>query len=151
MNRVRELVSSLTSTESSRFAALEKDRNSNSSKAMSEIILANLGLLVLTIGLFVLTRFHERRLEQEAARSKRTLMLRDSELERLTSSLADEARVSIETIEENARLLLDRYAGFLPPQGYECAKQIGEAAAQVEHLRRELLGHPDIRLGQNAA
>jgi CHASE3 domain sensor protein len=151
MNRVRELASSLTSTESSRFAALENDRNANARKAMSEIILANLGLLVLTIGLFVLTRFHERRLEEEAARNRRTLMQRDSELEKLTSSLADQGRVSIEIIEENARLLLDRYAGFLPPQGYECAKQIGEAAAQVEQLRRELLGHTDVDLGQNAA
>ena len=151
MDRVRELASSLTATESSRFTTLENQRNAYSRKAWSEIILANLCLLVLTTGLFLLTRFHERRIEQEVARSQRTLMLRDSELERLTSALGDKARASIATIEENAGLLLERYAGFLPPLGYECAQQIGEAAAQVEQLRRELLGHQDIRIGQNAA
>ena len=151
MDRVRELASSLTATESGRFATLEKERSDNSRKAMSEIILANLCLVVLAIGLFALMRFHERRLEQEVARSKRTLMLRDSELERLTSALGDKARASVAIIEENAGLLLERYAGFLPPLGYACAQQIGEAAAEVEQLRRELLGHHDINIGQNAA
>jgi CHASE3 domain sensor protein len=151
MNRVRELASSLTSTESNRFATLEKERDTNSRKALSETILANLCLLVLTTGLFVLSRFHEGRLEQEVARSKRTLTLRDSELAKLTSGLGDKAGASIAIIEENARLLLERYGGFLPPLGYECAQQIGEAAAQVEQLRRGLLGRPDFNIGQNAA
>lgn len=151
MNRVRELAASLTSTESSKFATLENDRNANSRKALSETIVASLCLLVFTAGLFGLTRLHERRLEQEVARSKRTLTLRDSELEKLTSALGDQARVSIAIIEENARLLLQRYGGFLPPLGYECAQQIGEAAAQVEQLRRGLLGRPDFNIGQNAA
>jgi hypothetical protein len=45
-------------------------------------------------------------------------------------------------IEENAHLLLEEYAGFLPSHGHECAEQIKEAAAQMERLRQELLGHP---------
>jgi hypothetical protein len=45
-------------------------------------------------------------------------------------------------IEENARLLLEEYGGFLPRHGHECAEQIKEAAAQMERLRQELLGHP---------
>ena len=151
MNRVRELASSLTSTENSRFATLEEERGTNSRKALLETIVANLCLLVLTAGLFVFTRFHESRLEQEVTRSKRTLTLRDSELERLTSALGDQARASIAIIEENARLLLERYGGFLPPLGYECAQQIAEAAAQVEQLRRGSLGRPDLNLDQNAA
>jgi CHASE3 domain sensor protein len=151
MNRVRELASSLTTTESSRFATLEKERDTNSRKALSETILANLCLVVLTIGLFVLTRFHEGRLEQEVALSKRTLTFRDSELAKLTSALGDKARAWIAIIEENARLLVERYGGFLPPLGYDCAQQIGEAAAQLEQLRKGLLGRPDFNIGQNAA
>jgi hypothetical protein len=45
-------------------------------------------------------------------------------------------------IEQNTRLLLEEYGGFLPRHGYECAENIREAAAQMERLRQELLGHP---------
>jgi hypothetical protein len=47
-------------------------------------------------------------------------------------------------IEENTRLLLEEYGGFLPRHGHECAEKIKEAAAQMERLRRELLGQPSF-------
>ncbi|MGA8685383.1 MAG: hypothetical protein WB623_13300, partial [Candidatus Sulfotelmatobacter sp.] len=43
-------------------------------------------------------------------------------------------------IEENARLLLQNYGGFLPRQGHEYAEQIREASAQMERLRQDLVG-----------
>jgi CHASE3 domain sensor protein len=154
MDQARELVSQLSSMENSRFAAFEKERDASSTKALSETIVSNLGLLVLTAGLFMLIRYHERSLEQEAARTKQALALRDSQLEKLTSlmsAIGDQTRAQIAVIEENARLLLQKYGGFLPPVGYECAEHIKEATAQLEHLRKDLLGRPESDLQEKAA
>jgi cell division protein FtsL len=144
----------LSSLENSRFAALEKHRDAASSQAMSQTIAANLCLLVLTAGLFLLIRFHERALEQQAAQSRQALAERDSELEkliRLMSAAGDQTRAQIAVIEENASLLLEKYDGFLPPLGYACAQQIKEATAQLEQLRGDLLGHPESDIHEQAA
>ena len=153
-DQARSLLSSLSSLENTRFAALEKQRDADSSQAMSQTIATNLGLLVLTAGLFLLIRFHERTLEQQAAQSRQALAERDSQLEKLTSLIstaADQTRAQIAVIEENARLLLEKYDGFLPPLGYACAQQIKEATAQLEQLRKHLLGRPESDIQEQAA
>jgi CHASE3 domain sensor protein len=152
-DQARSLVSSLSSMENSRFATLEKQRDASSSQAMSQTIAANLCLLVLTAGLLLLIRFHERSLDQQAARSRQALAERDSQLEkliRLISAAGDQTRAQIAVIEENASLLLEKYDGFLPPLGYACAKQIKEATAQLEQLRKDLLG-PESDIHEKAA
>jgi methyl-accepting chemotaxis protein len=154
MDQARDLVSSLSSIENSRFATFEKARDAISGKALSQTIAANLGLLVLTAGLFVLIRYHERALERQAARSQQALAQRDSQLERrmkLMSTVGDQTGAQLALIEENARLLLEKYGGFLPPVGYECAEQIKEATAQLEQLRKDLLGRPEADLQEQAA
>jgi hypothetical protein len=121
---------------------------------MSQTIAANLCLLVLTAGLFLLIRFHEHALERQAAQSRQALAERDSQLEKLIrqmSAAGDQTRAQIAVIEENARLLLEKYDGFLPPLGYACAQQIKEATAQLEQLRKDLLGHPEPNLHEKAA
>jgi CHASE3 domain sensor protein len=153
-DQARSLLSSLSSLENSRFAALEQQRDANSSQAMSQTIAANLCLLVLTAGLFLLIRFHEHALERQAAQSRQALAERDSQLEKLIrqmSAAGDQTRAQIAVIEENARLLLEKYDGFLPPLGYACAQQIKEATAQLEQLRKDLLGHPEPNLHEKAA
>ena len=138
----RGLVSSLSSAESSSFAQFDKERISSQSKALSETIIANLCLLLLTVGLFVLARYHGSVLEQEAVESRQALAVRDSELEKLTSALSNQAGSKMASIQENARLLLEEYGGFLPSHGHECAEQIRETAAQMERLRLDMLGRP---------
>ena len=153
-DQARSLLSSLSSLENSRFAALEQQRDANSSQAMSQTIAANLCLLVLTAGLFLLIRFHEHALERQAAQSRQALAERDSQLEKLIrqmSAAGDQTRAQIAVIEENARLLLEKYDGFLPPLGYACAQQIKEATAQLEQLRKDLLGHTEPNLHEKAA
>src|SRR4029077_16097254 len=63
MDQARGLLSSLSVTEASSFARFEKERNASLSKALSEIIVANLGLFVLTICLFGLARYDRQGLE----------------------------------------------------------------------------------------
>ncbi len=153
-DQARSLLSSLSSLENTRFATLEKQRDADSSQAMSQTIAANLGLLALTAGLFLLIRFHERALEHQAAQSRQQLAERDSQLEKLTrlmSAAAHQTRAQIAVIEENARLLLEKYDGFLPPLGYACAQQIKEATAQLEQLRKHLLGRPESDIQEQAA
>jgi CHASE3 domain sensor protein len=142
MDGARNLVSSLSSAESNSFARFEKERTASLSKALSETIIANACLLVLAACLFGFIRYHGHVLEKETAESRQALAVRDSQLEKLTSALSNQARSKMTVIEENARLLLEEYAGFLPSHGHECAEQIKEAAAQLERLRQELLGHP---------
>jgi CHASE3 domain sensor protein len=142
MDGARGLVSSLSSAESSSFARFDKERTASLRKAFSETIIVNSCLLVLTVCLFGFIRYYGRVLEQETAESKQALAVRDSQLEKLTSALSNQARSKMTAIEQNTRLLLEEYGGFLPRHGYECAENIREAAAQMERLRQELLGHP---------
>lgn len=142
MDGARGIVSSLSSAESSTFARFDKQRTASLSKALSETIIANSCLLVLAACLFGFIRYHGSLLEKEAAESRQALALRDSQLEKLTFALSNQARSRITAIEENARLLLGEYGGFLPRHGHECAEQIKEEAAQMERLRQELLGQP---------
>jgi CHASE3 domain sensor protein len=153
-DQARSLLSSLSSLENNRFAAREQQRDADSSQAMSRTIAVNLCLLALTAGLFLLIRFHERALERQAAQSRQALAERDSQLEKLIrqmSAAGDQTRAQIAVIEENARLLLEKYDGFLPPLGYACARQIKEATAQLEQLRKDLLCHPEPNLHEKAA
>jgi CHASE3 domain sensor protein len=152
MDEARKLSSSLSSAENSSFARFDKERTSSQSKALSETILANSCLLLLTVCLFVLARYHGQALEQEIVQSTRALALRDSQLEKLTSVLSNQVRSKMTDIEADARLLLEEYGGFLPRHGHECAEHLKETAAQMERLRQELLGHPGFnQTGQIAA
>jgi CHASE3 domain sensor protein len=144
MDGARRLVSSLSSAESGSFARFDEERTASLKKAFSETIIANSCLLVLTVCLFGFIRYYGRVLEQEAAESRQALAMRDSQLEKLTSALSNKARSKMTAIEENTRLLLEEYGGFLPRHGHECAEKIKEAAAQMERLRRELLGQPSF-------
>jgi CHASE3 domain sensor protein len=142
MDAARKLSSSLSSAESSSFARFDQERTSSQSKAFSETIIANSCLLLLTICLFGLARYHGHALEQEIIQSTRALALRDSQLEKMTSVLSNQAHSKITAIEADARLLLEEYGGFLPRHGHECAERLKETAAQMEQLRQELLGRP---------
>ena len=151
MDQARGILSSLLSMESGRFAGLEKERDAISRKALSETIVANLCVLAFAVCLFLLIGYHGRWLEKKAAQSERLVALRDSRIGTLTSALGDETRTKIAVIKENARLLLEKYGGFLPPLGYECAEQVKEAAEQMERLRKDLLGQPDSDIREDAA
>ena len=142
MDEIRGIASSLSLAESSSFARFDKERTSSQSKALSETIIANSCLLLLTVCLFGLARYHGRALEQEIVRSRQALAVRDSQLEKLTSVLSNQIRSKMTDIEADARLLLEEYGGFLPRLGHECAEHLKETAAQMERLRQELLGQP---------
>jgi CHASE3 domain sensor protein len=143
MERARALLSSLSVEEANSFARLDKERNASLSKALAETIVANSCLLVLTACLFGLIRHHGQVLQQESARCRQELAVRDLRLEKLMSALSNQARSKTSAIEVNARLLLQNYGGFLPRQGHEYAVQIKEASAQMELLRQELVANPD--------
>jgi CHASE3 domain sensor protein len=151
MDRARGLLSSLSAAEASNFARFDRERNASLSKALTETIVANLCLLVLTACLCGLIRYHGQVLEQEAAQSRQELAVRDSQLEKLTSALSNQARFKTSAIEANARLLLQNYGGFLPRQGHKYAEQIKEASAQMERLRQDLVGSPGSKNDEKAA
>jgi len=142
MDEIRRIVSSLSATESGNFAKFDSERIAARKGALSETILSNSGMLVLAACLFALFRRHGRLLEEEAAQSRQELVMRDLQLEKLTSALSGQARSNITAINTNSRLLLENYGGFLPRQGHEYAEQMKEAAAQMEQLRQDLIGSP---------
>jgi CHASE3 domain sensor protein len=141
METARKLLSSLAASQNSSFAAFDSERAAALSKALEQIILTNLGLLGFAACLFLLVRYHSKALEKEAAQSRDELASRDVQLQKLTSALSNQARFKTTAIEENARLLLQNYGGFLPKQGHECAEQIKEASVQMERLRQDLLSN----------
>jgi CHASE3 domain sensor protein len=144
MDEIRGIASSLSSAESNSFTRFDKERTSSQSKALSETIIANSCLLLLTVCLFGLAHSHGHALEQEIIQTTRTLALRDFQLEKLTSVLSNQFRLKMTDIEADARLLLEEYGGFLPRHGHECAEHLKETAAQMERLRQELLGHSGV-------
>src|SRR6202171_1472092 len=88
MERARGLLSSLSLAETSHFTRFDRERNASLSKALAEIIVANACLFVLTICLFGLVRYHVRAFEQETAKSRQALAVRDLQLEKLTFALS---------------------------------------------------------------
>ena len=142
MDQARALLSSLSMAEKNNFSRLDRERNTSLSKALMETIVSSLCLVVLTACLFGLFHYHGRVLEQETAKSNKTLAVRDLQLEKLTFALSNQARSKTSAIEANARLLLDNYGGFLPRQGHEYAEQIKEASIQMERLRQDLVASP---------
>ncbi len=151
MDRARGLLSSLSVAEANNSAGLDREKSTSLSKALVETIVANLCLVVLTACLFGLVRYHGKVLEQETAKSKQALAVRDLQLEKLTFALSNQARSKTSAIEANARLLLDNYGGFLPRQGHEYAEQIKEASIQMEQLRQDLVASPDRNSEEKAA
>ncbi len=151
MDRARGLLSSLSVAEANNSARLDREKSTSLSKALVETIAANLCLIVLTACLFGLVSYHGKVLEQETAKSKQALAVRDLQLEKLTFALSNQARSKTSAIEANARLLLDNYGGFLPRQGHEYAEQIKEASIQMEQLRQDLVASPDRDSEEKAA
>ena len=151
MDKARGLLSSLSGEEAATFARFDRERNATLSKALTETIVANLCLVVMTACLFGLFRYHGQVLEQEATESRQELAVRDLQLEKLTFALSNQARSKTSAIEANARLLLDNYGGFLPRQGHEYAEQIKEASIQMERLRQDLVASPGRNSDDKAA
>lgn len=145
MDKSRQLLSSVSDIESRSFAKLEAEKNRRLQKSSREIVLANVSLFALALCLFVGVRGHVQMLEKDAARRRDELAVRDVQLRKLTSALSVQARAKTSTIEQNAYLLLENYGDFLPRQGHEYAEQIKEASAQMERLRQDLVGEPEVK------
>jgi CHASE3 domain sensor protein len=151
MGKARNLLAALSAAETDTFAALETASNTGLSKAFTEMIAANAALFLLTACLFALVASFGRALERDAVHSRDELTMRDLQLAKLTSALANQACFMTSAIEANAHELLQEYGGFLPRRGHECAELIREASAQMERLRRDLVGIPDSSPAEKAA
>jgi len=142
MDKIRSIVSSLASSESANFARLDNEKSATLKKFLWISLASNSATLLIAACLFGLMRRHGRLLEEEAAKSRDELAVRDFQLQRLTSALSGQARSDITAINTISGLLLDNYGAFLPRQGHEYAEQMKEAAAQIERLRQDLIGAP---------
>jgi CHASE3 domain sensor protein len=140
MDEIRSIASSLSSAESGNLARFDTEKIVGLKRVWSVTIIANSVLLVLAVGLFWLIRYHERLLGEEASQSRTELVMRDLQLEKLTSALSGQARFDLIAMTTNSRLLLENYGSFLPRQGHEYAEQMNETAAQMERLRQDLVG-----------
>src|SRR5947209_3219772 len=140
MQKARALLTSLSATENSNFETLETERNAGARQALTETLAASSCLLIVTGCLVAFIRRQSQTREREVAEIRQELAQRDLQLAKLTSILSNQARSKTSAMEENARLLLQEYGGFLPRQGHECAEQIMEASLQMERLRLDLVG-----------
>jgi len=150
MDEIRRIASSLSSAESADFARLYRARAAAQKRLLTTIIVTNAALLLLAACLFGLIRRHVRLLGEDLAQSRNELVVRDLQLEKLTSALSGQARSTIIAINRNSRLLLENYGGFLPNQGHQYAQQMKEAAAEMERLRQDLVGSPSNGNGRAA-
>jgi CHASE3 domain sensor protein len=142
MDKIRRIVSSQALSEGANFAKLDSEKSANLKKFLWTSIASNSAMLLIAVCLFGLMRRHGRLLEEEAAKSREQLAVRDLKLQKLTSALSGQARSEITAINTISGLLLENYGAFLPRQGHEYAEQMKEAAAQIERLRQDLIGTP---------
>ncbi len=142
MDQIRGIVSSLATSESRKFAKLDSQKSATLKKFLWTSIASNFAMLLIAACLFGLMRRHGRLLEEEAAKSREELAMRDLQLQKLTSALSGQARSDITAMNTISGLLLENYGAFLPRQGHEYAEQMKEAAAQMERLRQDLIGTP---------
>jgi CHASE3 domain sensor protein len=142
MDKIRLTVSSLTSSESANFAKLNGEKSARLKKFLWISITSNSAMLLIAVCLFGLMRRHGQVLEEEAAKSRELLAVRDLQLQKLTAALSGRVRSDITAINTISGLLLENYGAFLPRQGHEYAEQMKEAAAQMESLRQDLIGTP---------
>jgi CHASE3 domain sensor protein len=142
MDQARTAIVALSATQRSSFASLQRIASDSLRRTFTVIILGNLCLLAVGALLFAVLRHDRKTLLQEAGEMKHALGTRESQLQKLTLALSDQTYSNLNSIGEQADLLLQKYGGFLPREGYQCAEQIKEAAAQMEQLRRELLWQP---------
>jgi CHASE3 domain sensor protein len=142
MDEIRRIVASLASSESGNFARLDNEKSATLKKFLWISIASNSATLLIAACLFGLMRRHGRLLEEDAAKSREELAVRDFQLQRLTSALSGQARSDITAINTISGLLLENYGAFLPRQGHAYAEQMKEAAAQIERLRQDLIGTP---------
>lgn len=142
MDKIRRIVSSLASSESGNLAMLDSEKSATLKKFFWVSIASNSAMLLIAACLFGLMRRHGRLLEEESAKSREQLAVRDLQLQKLISALSGQARSDITAINRISGLLLENYGAFLPRQGHEYAEQMKEAAAQMERLRQDLIGTP---------
>ena len=151
MDEIRRIASSLSTSESSNFARLDKEKMAALKRAFFATIISNSVLLVLAVCAFGLIRHQGRVVGEEAAQSRNELAVRNLQLEKLTAALSGQARSNMVAINMNSRLLLENYGGFLPRQGHAYAEQMKEAAAEMERLRQDLVGSPPFNGNGRAA
>ncbi|HZW80321.1 MAG TPA: CHASE3 domain-containing protein [Candidatus Deferrimicrobiaceae bacterium] len=142
MDKIRQIVDSLASFESGNFAKRDGERSATLKKFLQISIASNSAVLLIAACLFGLMKRHGRLLEEETAKSRDELAVRELQLQKLTSVLSGQARSDITAINTISGLLLENYGAFLPRQGHEYAEQMKEAAAQIERLRQDLVATP---------
>jgi hypothetical protein len=142
MDRARAVAGVLSLAENNRLLSLQKTASASLQRAFALTLLGNLGLLVIGALFFAVLRYDRKKHVKVADDMKDALETRDSQLRKLTFALSNQTHSNLNSIEAKAELLLQRYGGFLPREGYQFAEQIKEAAAQTEQLRKELLSQP---------
>jgi CHASE3 domain sensor protein len=142
MDQARSAISSLLSAQKSSLVSLQSRAGDNLRRSFLVAVFGNLCLLVAGAVFFAILRGDRKALLRETEYLTKTLETRNSQLEKLTLALANQTHSNLNSIEENAELLLQKYGGFLPREGYQYAEQIREAAAEMERLRQELLWQP---------
>lgn len=142
MDQARSAIAALSAAEQGSLGSLQRSASDSLRRAFAVIVIGNFSLLAAGALLFAVLRYDRKRLLTEAEDMKSALELRDSQLQKLTLALSNQTHSNLNSIEENAELLLHKYGGFLPREGYQYAEQIKQAAAEMERLRKELLWQP---------
>ncbi len=148
MDKARQVVSALSDAESSRSEALSRATDTSVQNAFGIVLTANLFSLALALVVFGLVYGRMRELEHDLAKRMNTLQNLELQLNKMVSVLSGEADGVISTLQRNVGALLQKYGGFLPRQGHECAEEMEQGATQMERIRQNLLA--DLKLSLSA-
>lgn len=142
MDKAESLLASLAATESAAVSQYQQQFSSSVSTAQTQVVMANLLLLAVTILTLIAFHYRSRRLRTAYVEQANSLRATTAQLDRLTSTLSSSVLTTISDMQAQSEYLLNVHGGFLPRQGQEGTEWLYNASRHVHSVINSLL-QPD--------
>lgn len=139
MDKARSLLSSLSSTESSKVAQYQQQLKGSISSAVAQSALASLVLLAVTVLTLFAFQWRTKRLEVAYHEQAELLRASTEKLEQLTSAVSSGIRGTLVEMQNQAESLLRTDGGFLPRLGQQRVEWMCDASRHLNKLLDEML------------
>jgi len=143
MDKAHSLLASMSATEAANLPHFQQELTTSIATAERQSLLANVGVLALTVLALVL--FAQSRQRVQAAYKRQTAELRATaeKLDRLNAAISGDIRSTLADMQECADNLQRVDGGFLPRTGQEKVQWIYDASRYVNGLLENLQRHPN--------
>ena len=139
MDKAQSLLASLLTIETRNVAEYQQQLAAGERTAMSQTWLASAILLAVTVLALLVFHLQSKRLEEVLKQQTAQLQATAGKLDRLTTAVSSDVRLTLTEMQTQAGYLLNSDAGFLPRQGQERAQWLYEATRYMNGVLIGLL------------